>query len=98
MSATRRNLLALADALDAASNVHGALRPEIRARLFAAVEDPAKHWEDARGIILDGRVLGVTLWQATLAHTAYDGRTGGAPAPRSGQIVAAIVAATRVSR
>lgn len=61
--------------LDAANNVHGALGPEPRARLAAAVLDPSQEtWTNANTIVLT--VTGwTTLWQAVLEHTDYNVRS-----------------------
>jgi hypothetical protein len=69
-------LLSLMSALDQGTNMFGHLKPEIRARLFAAVDNPTDEtWTDAHGIMVsDGRFM--TLWQACLRFTDYPVRRG----------------------
>lgn len=52
-----------------ATNMAGALRPEVRARLLRLITDPGPDtWDAAQSIILnaEARGLGRTLWQAML--------------------------------
>ena len=59
----------LATSLDLASNMFGHLGEDVRARLWAVVDNPTEAtWDDAHGIILNRDVgLGLTLWQAVIA-------------------------------
>jgi hypothetical protein len=58
--------------LDKGSNPLGALSPEVRARLFAVIDNPTQQtWDDAHSIILSGGSW-LTLWQAVLRFTDYD--------------------------
>jgi hypothetical protein len=81
--------------LDRADNIFGALKPDLRARLFAAIDEPTQaHWEDARSIVISttGHIAGQTFWQAVLAHTNYtDWRT----VPTVEQMTHALALATR---
>jgi len=55
-------------ALEFATNMFGKLKPEIKARLQAVIDNPCQDtWEDAHCIILnaDGRMT--TLWNAVIA-------------------------------
>jgi hypothetical protein len=53
--------------LNRASNMHGALDGELRARLVAAIDDPGEvTWQNAYSVILD-RESCTTLWQAVIA-------------------------------
>lgn len=64
---TSVELLTIVDALDGASNMWGGLRPDLRARLFAAIDEPSREtWVDARSIILDGESW-MTLWQSVVS-------------------------------
>jgi hypothetical protein len=61
------NLHHFADDLDACACLFGELKPETRARLFAAIEDPSETtWDDAARAILNWD-KGLTLWQAVIA-------------------------------
>jgi hypothetical protein len=57
--------------LGLASNYHGKLSADVRARLEAVVADPSNEtWDDAHSIILNADNwpgLGLTLWQAVIA-------------------------------
>lgn len=76
-------LLQLMKALDNGTNMFGKLSPDVRARLYAVVDNPTSEtWGDANGIILrDGGMR--TLWQALLRHTDYNVTTG--PSVRMGE-------------
>ncbi len=78
----------IAVAIDGCGNVFGALRPEPRARLFAAIEDEQsiQAWEAARSLVINCAHM-TTLWQAAIdiGMPAY-GR------PTSMQIVEALEA------
>lgn len=53
--------------LNQASNLHGALDGEQRAKLTAAIGNPCEEtWDAARAVILD-RESFTTLWQAVIA-------------------------------
>jgi hypothetical protein len=54
--------------LDRARNTHGHLHPDLRARVFAAVNNPAEHWTDARSVIV-GADGWTTLWQSVITAT-----------------------------
>lgn len=91
-------LLALMGALDAGTNMHGALSPELRARIYAAVNAPSQHtWDAAYSIEISAVGGCATLWQAVLKHTDYPvrGRPSGAPwsqVPTAGQLITALCA------
>ncbi len=68
-------MLLLMRALDKGSNAFGALRPDIRARLYAVVDNPGQDtWEDAHTIIIDADGF-TTLWQAVGTHAGYPVRS-----------------------
>jgi hypothetical protein len=51
--------------LEFASNMFGALKPEIKQRLQAVIDNPCQEtWEDAHCIILNGSGRMKTLWNA----------------------------------
>lgn len=58
----------IAVAIDSCGNVFGALRSELRARMFAAIEDEQslQAWEAARSLVIDSAHM-TTLWQAAIA-------------------------------
>lgn len=78
--------------LDQGSNMFGPLKPSVRSRLFALIDEPnAETWGDARGIVVASIGHGgMTLWQALLEYTDF--RTG--VVPNLDQIFSAIEAAT----
>lgn len=54
-------------ALEFATNLFGNIKPEIKARLQAVIDNPCQEtWEDAYSIILNGSGKMRTLWQAVL--------------------------------
>lgn len=57
------------DVVAAAANVLGPLRPSLRLRLLAVIDDPcAATWDDAYSIVIaPWRTAGITLWQAVNA-------------------------------
>jgi len=51
--------------LEFATNMFGALKPDIKARLQAVIDNPCQEtWEDAHCIILNGSGRMKTLWNA----------------------------------
>lgn len=69
---THKRAVKLMTALDAGSNLFGSLSPDVRARIYAAAENPSQEtWSDAHSVILD-RESWMTLWQAVLRFTSYD--------------------------
>lgn len=56
------------DLIDRATNMFGALRPEVRARLLHLIAEPSvEAWDDAHTIIVNAQIgLGRTLWQAVI--------------------------------
>lgn len=56
------------DLIDAATNIFGALSPQVRARLLALIIEPSPEtWDNACTIILNDKIgMGRTLWQAML--------------------------------
>lgn len=57
--------------LDEGTNMFGALSPDVRARLFAVVDQPSQEtWEDAHPIILSAPSF-TTLWQACIRYADY---------------------------
>lgn len=55
------------------TNIFGPLKPELRARLKAVLDDPASNWEDAYCIIVNGSK---TLWQYVIAVDPTFPKTG----------------------
>lgn len=54
-------------ALEFASNMFGNLKPEVKARLQAVIDNPCQEtWEDAYTIILNASGKMTTLWQAVI--------------------------------
>lgn len=54
--------------LEFASNMFGKLKPEIKKRLQAVIDNPCQEtWDDAYSIILNGSGRMQTLWTAVLA-------------------------------
>ena len=54
-------------ALEFGTNMFGKLKPEIKARLQAVIDNPCqKTWEDAYSIILNASGKMTTLWQAVI--------------------------------
>ena len=52
-------------ALDFGSNIFGKLKPEIKARLKAVIDDPCQEtWDNSYSIILNANGKMITLWQA----------------------------------
>lgn len=84
--------------LDDCGNLHGQLKPQARARLYAVAENPSQvTWDDAHTIVLDSRSW-MTLWQAVLEFTDYNVTSKSADdvwpdVPTSEQIVKAITEA-----
>lgn len=76
MAITHSEAVQLMEDMDKGTNIFGALRPEVRSRLFNVIDKPSQAtWADANGIILNATTM-TTLWQALLAHTDYDVTTG----------------------
>ena len=73
------------------------LTVDARARIAAALEDPATGWTAARSVILRPDSLRLsTLWQCTVAANPTDGRLELAMAvPTAEQIAAGLALATR---
>jgi hypothetical protein len=82
--------------LEFASNMFGALKPEIKQRLQAVIDNPCQEtWEDAHCIILNGSGRMKTLWNAI--HTVKPDFCKGKPLdapweeiPTSEEIIQAI--------
>jgi hypothetical protein len=54
-------------ALEFGTNMFGSLKPEIKARLQAVIDNPCQEtWEDAHCIILCNKGRMTTLWQAVI--------------------------------
>lgn len=54
-------------ALEFGTNMFGKLKPEIKKRLQAVIDNPcAETWDDAHSIILNASGKVTTLWQAVL--------------------------------
>jgi hypothetical protein len=54
-------------ALEFATNMFGAIKPEIKKRLERVINKPnQKNWDDAHTIIINGSKGMTTLWQAVL--------------------------------
>lgn len=54
-------------ALEFATNLFGNIKPDIKKRLQAVIDNPCQEtWEDAHGIILNGSGRFRTLWQSVL--------------------------------
>lgn len=76
------------DLVAAAANVLGPLKPSLRLRLLAVIDDPsAETWDDAYSIVIaPWRTAGITLWQAVndvdLTWSACTPRAGDPPALR----------------
>ncbi len=103
------NDLEIMEALDKGTNMFGSLPPEIRARLFAVIDNPTDEtWSDAHSIVVSSRGLGgMTLWQALLRYSTYrvmsgpstemDGTrlSGWAAIPTRAELITALTEATR---
>jgi hypothetical protein len=82
--------------LEFASNMFGALKPEIKTRLQAVIDNPCQEtWEDAHCIILNGSGRMKTLWNAihTVRPDFCQGKPLDAPweeIPTSEEIIQAI--------
>ena len=64
-------MLALMRDLDEGTNLFGPLGPQVRARLFAVVDNPTQDtWGNAYSVIVTSQGM-TTLWQALLAYTDY---------------------------
>jgi hypothetical protein len=51
--------------LEFATNMFGNLKPDIKARLMAVINNPCQEtWDDAHGIIINGSGKMITLWNA----------------------------------
>jgi hypothetical protein len=56
-------------ALEFGTNMFGKLKPEVKARLQAVINNPCQEtWEDAYSIILNASGKTTTLWQAVIKH------------------------------
>jgi len=54
-------------ALEFGTNMFGNLKPEVKARLQAVVDNPCQEtWDDAYSIILNAEGKMITLWQAVI--------------------------------
>jgi len=54
-------------ALEFGTNMFGKLKPDIKARLEAVIDNPCQEtWEDAHSIILNADGKMTTLWQAVI--------------------------------
>jgi len=54
-------------ALEFGTNLFGKLKPEIKKRLQAVIDNPCQDtWDDAHSIILNREVKMTTLWQAVI--------------------------------
>lgn len=90
--------LELMTALDNGTNMFGTLPPEVRARLFAVVDNPTQEtWDNAHSIVVAGVMT--TLWKALLSHTTYSVRSkpvGGLwpEVPTRDQLTHALICAT----
>ena len=73
---TYTDLERIALALDAATNMFGAISQPARIDIFEAIEDPTR-WPTARKIIIND---GITLWQA-LDMCGYDATSTYIPTP-----------------
>lgn len=94
---TEPALFGLMALFDNGSNLLGRLTPDIRVRLWAAIENPTQQtWTDASPIIINGDRIR-TLWQAVCRHTGYpvQRRADGEPwpvLPSREQLIAAVAA------
>ena len=54
-------------ALEFGTNMFGKLKPEVKARLQAVIDNPCQEtWDEAHSIIINGSGKMKTLWQAVL--------------------------------
>ncbi len=81
---SQTELLSFMDSLDKASNTLGSLTPDVRARLYAVVENPTQEtWNDAYSLMVSEE-QGITLWQAVVRYGNYKvyRREAGEPWPQ----------------
>ncbi len=64
-------MLSLMDSMDRAKNLIGDLPPDVRARIFAVVENPTQEtWNAAHSLMINERQF-ITLWQAAVRYAGY---------------------------
>lgn len=64
-------LVDIMDSLDRGTNIFGALSADVRARLFAVLDNPTDStWDDAHTVMVNADRF-MTLWQATIRFGGY---------------------------